>query len=233
VTIILQNKAKVDVQDSKGKTALMLACGYCEIVKALIDNISNVNLKDKSGSTALMWACEGGYAQSVKLLLENNVDVDIQNEDGKTALMVARRKGQIACSKRLLNNTSLLVVHVSFPNIAPYDTRLKLLHDNCMLPDMFGYAISLHRAKLIAACSCEDTETNSCDLLSTSSSFQTEGSKRCHSLHCDTAIAQKDFLVLDLDSCEFHHNTNMECSICLQSFHIDEDVAWSLRQNYY
>ena len=70
VSSLIEKGADVNVRDTDGVTALILASqfGYADIVKLLIDNGANVNARDDEGRTALMKATIKRYKDIVKLL---------------------------------------------------------------------------------------------------------------------------------------------------------------------
>ena len=95
----------VDMQDEKGKTALMYAClsgrntrDYAEPVVALLDYVANPNIQDNEGKTALIHATIDGDIGAVGALLTQGLmykaDPNIQDNKGKTALMYAAIHGQ-------------------------------------------------------------------------------------------------------------------------------------------
>ena len=81
----------INIKDSKGYTALMLAVNqhHTEIVKMLIDGGCNLNLQDKDGDTALTTAAIVEVYDIVKLLVESNADVTIKNKDKNTTFSIA------------------------------------------------------------------------------------------------------------------------------------------------
>ena len=85
----------VNVQDSYGNTALMIACWrehtgvVTELLKEKVDGL-DVNLSDKHGNTALLIACSRGLTDvATELLKMNGLDVNNQNSDRSTALIEA------------------------------------------------------------------------------------------------------------------------------------------------
>jgi len=71
VRMLLDNKAKVDIQDGKEHwTALMFAAaeGQREVVQALLKAGANPSLRDIDGDTAANFARNNHHADVVKLL---------------------------------------------------------------------------------------------------------------------------------------------------------------------
>lgn len=117
----LSTVADPNIQDKKGKTALMMAVekGNLKIVKEImgfsttqktIGAVFNatrsidakVDIQDNNGWTALMSAVNQGREDIVKLLLERKYWIlskkkktDIKNNEGQTALMIAISKGYL------------------------------------------------------------------------------------------------------------------------------------------
>ena len=89
----------VDVQNERGRTALMLAARNCRsssigggrhhvaIVKALLAYRVpvNVNLQDGAGETALMWAAIHGNRTMIRTLLDARADIRLTNVEGRAA----------------------------------------------------------------------------------------------------------------------------------------------------
>ncbi len=98
---------EINLQDSDGNTALILASGrgYIEIVKLLLEHETiNVNEKNNNGYAALIYASRNGNIEIVRLLLDiENINVNLQNKNGYTALILASWNGHIEVVKLLLN----------------------------------------------------------------------------------------------------------------------------------
>lgn len=71
-SMLLAAGADVNVQNSRGKSALMFAAmrGSDELVRLLLDAGANVTIKCRFGQTALSCAAEQGHGTTVELLLE-------------------------------------------------------------------------------------------------------------------------------------------------------------------
>tara|TARA_B110000977_G_C11063825_1_gene487012 strand:+ start:1305 stop:2207 length:903 start_codon:yes stop_codon:yes gene_type:complete len=95
VRLLLDSKAKPNIRDSAGITALRVASslGYTDIVKILFNYDIDINIRDNSGMTALMLAAWDGEIETARLLLKHGADIDIQDDSGKTSLMIAEKKG--------------------------------------------------------------------------------------------------------------------------------------------
>ena len=107
---ILSSKENLNVRDTDGYTALMMACvmGLCEIVEKLISAGADVNLQSmdrkriegkyviEGGWTALMLASSSSYNDSkikiLEMLIKAKVNVNTSNYEGQTALMISAMK---------------------------------------------------------------------------------------------------------------------------------------------
>ena len=106
---------EVNVADSKGVTALMIACayGFVDGVDALLNAGADQKMKTKSGCTALTMAAERGHVDTVEVLLDEEDDVaeelvNISESGNITALMRACQNGPCLNGPPLL---LLLLLH--------------------------------------------------------------------------------------------------------------------------
>jgi ankyrin repeat protein len=76
--------AKIDAQDSDGKTVLDIARAHARYIEIL--DFSSIDNLLPSGDTRLHEALKRGDDLMVKLLMKNSARVDIQNSEHKTAL---------------------------------------------------------------------------------------------------------------------------------------------------
>ena len=88
LTALLAARPKVNIRNSLGETALMLAAlnGRAPVVKQLLARGAQVN---HEGWTPLMYAATGGHAEVSRLLIVGGADVNAVAENGVTALMMA------------------------------------------------------------------------------------------------------------------------------------------------
>ena len=95
VETFIKNGVNVEIKNSNGRTALMLASrgGHTEVVKLLLDAGADIEAKGKDGMTALILASCHGYPEIVKLLLERGANVKIRNIFGYTSLRSASING--------------------------------------------------------------------------------------------------------------------------------------------
>ncbi|MGL4987352.1 MAG: ankyrin repeat domain-containing protein [Treponemataceae bacterium] len=86
VEILLQKGAKVNTQNNKEETPLILAIPNAEIVGLLIQNGVHINVKDTKGLTPLMYAAfNDDYLPIVKLLIDAGANINATTAD--TALI--------------------------------------------------------------------------------------------------------------------------------------------------
>lgn len=90
-TFLLQNKANINFQDSRGWSPLMLAVNkndklMCEF---LIDNGANLQDKNKEGQTAFTLAIKRGYKEIYELLFNKTIDIEYLDNEGNTLLLIA------------------------------------------------------------------------------------------------------------------------------------------------
>jgi ankyrin repeat protein len=88
---LLEERPRVNLQDSDGWSALMCACqeGHLEVAELLLENGAAVDLQNSKGWSALMLACRAGHYGVVKLLLEHGADINLQSLNWESAYSVA------------------------------------------------------------------------------------------------------------------------------------------------
>jgi ankyrin repeat protein len=111
VAALLTANAKIDAQDSRGRSPLYRASaeGKEEALRLLLDKKANPNLKANDGSTPLNEAVTYNRLGAATLLLERGADVNLADANGNTALMiVAEGNGYIKSTAELI---SFLLAH--------------------------------------------------------------------------------------------------------------------------
>jgi len=90
---LLRRKADVNIVDSDGKTALLLAIfsNFSDMALKLIAAGANVNVQDKDGNTAFTLAAENWMSKVVAVLMEKGAEIDVnfRGKNGYTLLMLA------------------------------------------------------------------------------------------------------------------------------------------------
>jgi len=95
LTHLLAAGQSVDVRDSGGRTALLLAthANAVEAARVLIEAGADVNAKDDIKDTPYLYAGAEGRTELLKLLLAAGADLRDTNRFGGTALIPAAEKG--------------------------------------------------------------------------------------------------------------------------------------------
>ncbi|RZC32917.1 Ankyrin repeat domain containing protein, partial [Asbolus verrucosus] len=113
---LINNKAKINVNDKLGLTPLHLAAanGHLEVVKMLnrIEYKVNVNMKTIKGISPLQHATGMEDLELTKLLLENGADPNLKNNEGYAILHIIASRGDN------LKMFKLLVQHGALVNIS-------------------------------------------------------------------------------------------------------------------
>ena len=110
--LLLQSRADVNKQNSKGATALCYAVeqNNYEAVKVLLnDDDIQVDKKTRNGWTPLLKACLTRYLNIAVLLLNKGADVNSQNNQGLSPLLDAVQKNHPDVVKLLLSQDDILV----------------------------------------------------------------------------------------------------------------------------
>lgn len=97
--LLLRYGADPNIQDSYGRTALMLHSFFefyddefakkISTAQFLIENGADINIRDNEGRTALFYAVWGVNEEAIKLLIDHGADVNIRDKKGMTPLIVA------------------------------------------------------------------------------------------------------------------------------------------------
>jgi len=112
---LIEAGANIDAQDSKGRTAVMIATYNHDVAsaKALIESGANVNLQDDMKNSPFLYAGAEGYLEILKLTIQAGADPTITNRFGGTALIPASEHGYVDVVKELLTTTKINVNHVN------------------------------------------------------------------------------------------------------------------------
>jgi len=104
---LLASRASVDLSDTGGYTALMLAASnnHHSLVKMLRQHGAEINHKEQTkGWTALIWAAKRGHLATVRVLLELGADRTVRDHTGMTAQDLAQKNGHIDIARLLTDN---------------------------------------------------------------------------------------------------------------------------------
>jgi ankyrin repeat protein len=111
-TILGSGRLNINLQSSRGKTALMIAVKAREIKAAkllLAHEMINVNVVDDDGWTALMAAADIGLSEIIPDLLAKGANVNVQSNSGWSPLLVAADGNHAAVMEMLLAVDGILV----------------------------------------------------------------------------------------------------------------------------
>lgn len=112
---LINNGANINVQDSDGRTPIMIATynNDVETAKILIEAGADVNIQDNMKNSPFLYAGAEGYLEILKLTIEAGADPTITNRYGGTALIPASEHGYVEVIKELLTNTDIDVNHIN------------------------------------------------------------------------------------------------------------------------
>ena len=112
---LIKKGANINAQDSKGRTAVMIATynNDVETAKVLIDAGADVNIQDHIKNNPFLYAGAEGHIEILKLTIEAGADPAITNRYGGTALIPASEHGYIDVIRELLTKTDIDINHVN------------------------------------------------------------------------------------------------------------------------
>ncbi|KAB2331582.1 hypothetical protein F7731_18590 [Cytobacillus depressus] len=115
ISKLIKKGANINAQDSKGRTATMIAAynNDVETAKVLIKAGADVNIRDDMKNNPFLYAGAEGYIDMLKLTIEAGADPMITNRYGGTALIPASEHGYVDVIKELLTHTDIDVNHVN------------------------------------------------------------------------------------------------------------------------
>ena len=93
--LLLQQKADVNKQADKGKTALMYAAAgsHLPVVRDLLAHKAGIALVNQGGGTVLLYAAWQGHSEIVTTLLKSGARIDRTDRQGFTPLIAAAGNG--------------------------------------------------------------------------------------------------------------------------------------------
>ncbi|EAW08625.1 ankyrin repeat protein [Aspergillus clavatus NRRL 1] len=103
VDLLIQKRARLDVVDAGGSTALHLAAsrGHCNVLRLLLEH-SMTEVCDAHGRTALWVAAHRGQLEALRLLIANHARVNVRADNHMTALHTAAKRGDEAIIELLI-----------------------------------------------------------------------------------------------------------------------------------
>ncbi len=95
IRFLLQNGAKADATDNKGKTALFYAVEQQDTptIDLLLTAGADINHKNNAGETAIFMPAKEGNIEMVKTLLQKGAFAKVKNKQGTTPAMYAVQSG--------------------------------------------------------------------------------------------------------------------------------------------
>lgn len=147
---LLKNAGDINEQDADGNTALHLAAGSIECLKALLKAGATIDIKNEDGNTALHRAAGYNESKCVKELLLHHANPNAQNQYGNAPLHealemtyfyyndspsnLAMRREHVLCIEILLANKSNPHLLNNIGNTARMmasDSKVIALMNNC------------------------------------------------------------------------------------------------------
>jgi ankyrin repeat protein len=115
VSRLIEKGADINTQDSKGRTAAMIATynNDVETAKTLIEAGADVNIQDNIENNPFLYAGAEGYIEILKLTIAAGADPALTNRYGGTALIPASEHGYVDVIEELLTNTDIDINHVN------------------------------------------------------------------------------------------------------------------------
>lgn len=109
VSLLIDNKATIDIRDNQGHTPLLMAAynGHTEVIKILHQSGAEIDARDSQGNTPLIHASSGPYQDAVEYLIESGADINaIDSGEGFTPLMTAAALGEVQVVQVLLKHNA-------------------------------------------------------------------------------------------------------------------------------
>ena len=115
VAKLLETKPDLEIKDTKGRTALMIAAymGENEIAELLIRAGADVNAQDDMLNSPFLYAGAEGNLDLVKLCLANGANFEIYNRYYGTALIPAAERRHLQVVNLLVNTPGYPIDHVN------------------------------------------------------------------------------------------------------------------------
>ncbi|MCM3112409.1 ankyrin repeat domain-containing protein [Lederbergia lenta] len=115
VSKLVKDGADINAQDSKQRTATMIATYNNDVstAKVLIEAGADVDIQDDMLNNPFLYAGAEGYLEILKLTIQAGADPTITNRYGGTALIPASEHGYVDVVNELLTNTDIDVNHIN------------------------------------------------------------------------------------------------------------------------
>jgi hypothetical protein len=115
IAAALARGARIDAQDSRGRTPVMAATHARQTlaVKVLLQSGADVNLQDNRRDNPFLYAGAEGLLDILRLAIDAKANTRITNRFGGTALIPAAERGHVDVVLELLTRTDIDVNHVN------------------------------------------------------------------------------------------------------------------------
>ncbi|MFJ7754037.1 ankyrin repeat domain-containing protein [Peribacillus muralis] len=115
ISKLIEGGADINSQDSKGRTALMIATYHNDLktAKILIAAGADVNIQDDLKNNPFLYAGAEGYLEILKATIDAGADPAMTNRYGGTALIPASEHGYVHVINELLTQTDIDINHVN------------------------------------------------------------------------------------------------------------------------
>jgi len=145
IQLLLEGRARMDVQDSKGMIPLHYAAckGHAEILSMLLRRGTAVNVSTYMGHIALHYAAHHGHQEAVKCLIEFRATIDHKHRDLLSPRSTARQAGHSSLALQM----SLISDESMFPKMCVTD--LKDEGNNCFRAKECERAAKYYEAALM------------------------------------------------------------------------------------
>lgn len=146
IELLLNHKnyvVDVDLQDSRGNTALILSSANQKNLELILAKNPNINLQNKNGETALIKACmfTRDNSKVINTLLAAGAEVNLQNNKGESALICT-------IGNAGLENVEALLKMGANPNLQDEKGRTALIvacQKGCNSSQYYSYSDQNHR----------------------------------------------------------------------------------------
>ena len=150
---LMPHVSEVDLPDSTGATALMLAAdaGHHELIVPLLDLGASVRAEDSQGRTALSRACQAGHVRAAKTLADRGADVSHLDHQGLTCVQLAKKLEhmdvvhllQFETGRSVMLSVSRYRVEQKLAHTTSYVTALTLCHEFHRLSNILNTSVHI------------------------------------------------------------------------------------------
>ncbi len=115
VAELLNKGAAINIVDSRGRTAAMIAVhtNQLELFKLLAEQGADLNIRDQRADNPILYASAEGLLEFVKAAAAAGADMTVTNRFGGTALIPAADRGHVEIVQVLLEDTNVDMDHIN------------------------------------------------------------------------------------------------------------------------